>query len=166
MQEDFNWEDLRQELGLAEGLGTPEAARRVNELFLQEGLVISAVDTCCNDDPGGELARAFLAFARPKFGFDYCLAMYRTVPSLKIKRNAASLLRVLVDSESMEISRELMDSDDPHIQFAGVQVLDYLWVSDKVQDEQKFSELLSIAEEHETEVVRRRAAELRRVADI
>ena len=90
----------------------------------------------------------------------YCYEIFKGPQAIETRRTAVELVRVVADRRALPWISEFLEDKDADIQACGVGVLDQLLWSELIEPEEA-EDLLRTAEQHENELVRKRAEFIR-----
>jgi hypothetical protein len=159
----IDWEELASRLGLLAADGESsgsDAARRALELILGEDALRASVDHYLAHRRGSALARSVLWQLRPWSAMSYCYEIFKGPHPIKTRRTAVELLRAVADRRPLPWVSEFLADEDADIQAWGAGVLDQLLWCELIEPEES-EDLLRTAEQHENELVRKRAEFIR-----
>ncbi|MEM9072780.1 MAG: hypothetical protein AAGE52_30015 [Myxococcota bacterium] len=156
----IDWTELARKQGSFSSGGI-SVARKALAAILGEAEIAHAVAHYIKGEPGSEVARSVLSMVRPKAAMAECYRIYREASDPNERTMAVELLRVVADATALPWIHEFLDDANQGVRVWGVGVLDYLVMSDLVDDHEE--EVVALLDRIETfDALRERGEDIRR----
>ena len=131
----MQWQQLASDLGFipvtGQGFNGGANARTAIAVLLGDEVLLAAVDSVVDYDPGGELANSVLSLLKPAAARAYCLRIVRGDRDAGRRQFAAALFKDLATGDDLPVVGELLGHPDPEVQVWGVALLRVLAFEDE-----------------------------------